>query len=205
MRDHLRGNVQGGGHVSPQQTTNTPTPTHVLKVDSRVINMQPKDKGYITVTMSAGGGFLVASGEGGSIFAIDPDTAEVYSFKYGGGGVGFGVSGGASIQIGVMYMTKPGDMSGVGFEFSLFAAAGPVGASAQLSGGGGTIGGSAGYSGGGGASVSGEVIYVSAPEKTNFMALPKEALKKLLQYTESHNKINLKHKIQHALDCKKYS
>ena len=169
-----------------------------------IVNKQ-KGKAYIVFATSGGGGFVV-SGENGVIFAVDPDTADVYSYKYFGLGGGVGISGGVSFQVGVAHMENPKDMAGFGFEVSVFAAAGPAGASAQVSGnsifGNGEIETGAGYSAGGGASATMLLTHTSYSGETKLQALSKEALEALSKYTQAKGNTALNSKIKDALKNK---
>ncbi len=115
---------------------------------------------YAAVTVSGTVGVGPFSVEGGSITTADIMTGETHGFSYAGGGVGFGLGGAGSVEVGVVNMASPDDFSGLGMAVSAFGAAGIHGASAQASrtvyfdvdagalGAGGAVGGGAGISGG---------------------------------------------------------
>jgi hypothetical protein len=112
-----------------------------------------------TFTTSAGGGVAVVSGEGGTMYVYDPNTGLVHVFDYAAGGIGLGIGGAVSAELGVLSPTTIDDVSGWGLGVSGFIAA-YHGASGQIYGSSyfndsGTMGGGTGYAFGGGLGASG--------------------------------------------------
>jgi RHS repeat-associated protein len=111
---------------------------------------------------SAGIGAGFAAFEGGRMYAVDFQTGDIHAYSYGGAGVGLGIGGSGNIEVGVIEMDAPRDISGWGFGVSAFAAAGH-GVGLQVAGtgpyGGGEIGVAAGYAAGAGAGISGIGTY----------------------------------------------
>ena len=140
---------------------------------------------YATLTMSAGGGLAVLSGEGGVSFAVDITSGVVHSYKFVAYGVGLGFGGAATVQVGAVDMDDPQDIAGWGLKASAFAAA-IHGVSGQLTGRGpagtGAGGGAAGYAAGAGAGISGIGTYTWYEGKYDLRDLPADILEKLLQY-----------------------
>jgi hypothetical protein len=134
-------------------------------------------KVFITLTMSGGGGMFVVSGEGGSMIALDPMTGEVHGYTFAAGGVGLGFGGAATVQVGIMDMNDPKDITRWGLEVSAFAAA-IKGGSAQITGtgpfGNGSMGGAGGLAAGAGAGVSGMLTYTWYEGKYDLKDLPKD-------------------------------
>jgi RHS repeat-associated protein len=132
-------------------------------------------KYYIIVTESLGGGVAFISGEGGIIYVIDPCNGNVYEYGYVAGGIGLGFGGAGSLQVGVIDMEDPSDITGFGLMVSAFAAAGP-GVSADISGtgpfGNGAAGATVGVAGGAGAGIAGELSRTWLTGTYNVSALP---------------------------------
>ena len=87
-------------------------------------------KMYLAVIVSGGGGVGFVSGEKGSIYAIDMQTGDVYSYTYVALGLGLGAGGGVAVQVGIIDTNNPKNIAGLGYEVSAFYANGP-GASFQ--------------------------------------------------------------------------
>jgi len=137
-------------------------------------------KVYTTLTLSAGGGFGILSGEGGTVLAFDISTGEVHSYRFVAYGLGLGFGGVVTAQVGRVDMNDPQDISGWGLEISAFSAA-VHGVSGQITGtgpaGSGAGGGAVGYACGAGAGISGMGTYTWYENKYNLKNLPNDVLK----------------------------
>lgn len=133
--------------------------------------------------MSGGGSLAFVSGEAGVIFAVDTDSGEVHAYKFVAYGVGLGLGGAATGQIGVMDMDDPKDITGPGMEAQAFAAAGK-GVTAQASGSPAysAAGAAGGYAAGYGFGISGMGTYTWYKGKYNLKDLPEDILNKLRPY-----------------------
>jgi RHS repeat-associated protein len=143
---------------------------------------------YITSGLSVGTGIF--SGEGGTYYLIDPNSAEYYQFGYGSGGVGLSLPGSYASQVEAGLFQGPSDpikISPFTLTVSGFAAWGK-GYSGQVTGtsfwGSGEGGSSIGLAGGKGASIAGMLTYSwyvgkgeVLPEK--YMSIYQNTLKQL--------------------------
>jgi hypothetical protein len=142
-------------------------------------------KTYVTLTFSAGAGVLVAGVEGGAILAIDTDTGEAHYYEFAAGGPGLGFGGAATVQVGLLDMDDPQDITGWGLEVSAFAAAGK-GVSGQVTGtgpfGDGAGGGAGGYAAGYGWGISGMFTYTWYEGKYDLSNLPPDIANQIIPY-----------------------
>jgi len=139
-------------------------------------NIDPSGlKDYILVTASGYGGFKILGGEVGTFFIIDPCTGDVYEFYYAAFGLGPGVGGGVSLEVGTVNLDSPMDLKGLGFAITGFAAAGK-GLSFQVTGTfeGGIRGAAVGGVAGAGAGINALLVYSKYNKVYNIDDLPKD-------------------------------